>query len=225
MKTIKITDKDVANIAELILGAQKDGETGRVTYLRTLIQATQEELGGKKGQDASVQLAALAAVHERFYEIVLEAAQPFVPKTQKDRPVELHRRVNFARTATSAVRGHVRAGGDVVALHPTKTTKRSLMKREGPPRALTPKRWKARAETQSKALIVSLMGLADADKAAAIDEIQLVVGQLAAQLVSMGVVATKDAMQSVGEHRPLRIGKTLFMPTATQVVRQMAKPS
>lgn len=225
MKIEKVTDKTITEIAESILIAQRDGDAGRVTYLRAVIQATQEELGGKKGQDAKIQLVALAAVHERFYEIVLEAAQPFVPKTQKDRPVELHRRVNFARTAVSALRGHVRAGGDLVALSPAKATKRSLLKRSGAPRALTPKRWHARAETQSKALVATLMGLADVDKAAAIEEIQLVLGQLATQLVSMGVVATKDAMQSVGEHRPLKIGKTLFMPTQTQVIQQMAKPS
>lgn len=221
----KVTDKDIAEITTAILTAAKDGETGRVTYLRTVIAATQEELGGKKGQEPKLQLAALSAVHERFYAVALEAAQPFVPKTQKDRGEALHGRLNFARTAVSALRGHVRAGGDLVTLSAAKATKRGLLKAAAPKRPLTPKRWHARAEAQSKALISTLMGLADADKGLAVEEIQLVMGQLSAQLVSMGLVATKDAMQSVGEHRPLRIGKTLFMPTQTQVIRQMAKPS
>ena len=225
MKSVNVSDKEIANIAALILGAQKDGDAGRVTYLRILIQAAQATLEGRKGLDEKVQLSALAAVHERFYAIVLDAAQPFVPKTQKDRAVELHRRVNFARTAVSALRGHVRAGGDLVALNPAKTTKRNLKSREGPPRPVSAKRWRARAESQSKALIATILGLADADKAAAVEEIQLVLGQLTTQLVSLGVISTKDALQSVGEHRPLRIGKTLFVPTNSQVVRQQARPS
>jgi hypothetical protein len=198
---------------------------GRITYLRTLIEATQDELQGKKGESKPVQLAALSVVHERFYAIILAAAQAFVPKTQKDRAVALHKRANFARTALGAVRGHIKAGEDIVLLNASKATKRAL---KSPPRKATPlsvKRWKAKAESQSKALVATLMGLADADKGAAVEEMQLVLGQLTTQLVAMGVVATKDAAQAFDEHRPLRIGKTLFMPTDTQVVRQMARPS
>lgn len=222
---MKIADKEIAEITTAILTAAKDGETGRTTYLRTLIAATQEELGSKKGQEPLVQLAALTTTHERFYAIALDAAQPFVPKTQKDRGEALHARLNFARTAVSALRGHVRAGGDVATLSPAKATKRGLLKATGPKRPLTPKRWHARAENQSKALMATLMGLADADKGLAVEEIQLVMGQLSAQLVSMGLVATKDAVQAAGEHRPLKVGRMLFMPTQTQVIRQMAKPS
>lgn len=219
-----INDSDVTIIAQNIFRATDDATLGRTTYLRTLLTATQGELG-KKGQEAPVQLAALKTVHERFYALVLDAAEPFVPKGTKDRPVALHNRANFARTSLSALRGHVRAGGDLATLSPAKVTKASLRVRAGPVRPLTARRWRIRAESQSKALVATIIGLADTDKAAAVEEIQLVLGQLTSQLMAMGVVATKDAMQSVGEHRPLRIGKTLFVPTDTQVIRQQARPS
>lgn len=222
---MKIANEAIVELATSILTADANAQGGRTNYLRTLLIATQEELGSKKGQESRAQLVALGTVHDRFYEIVLAAAEPFVPKGTKDRGVVLHSRVNFARTAVSALRGHVKAGGDLAALSPTKTTKSNLMKREGPIRPRTAKRWKDRAEAQSKALMATLMGLADADKTAAFEEIQLILGQLTTQIVELGVVSTKDAAQAVGEHRPLRIGKTLFVPTASQVIQQLARPS
>lgn len=220
-----ITEQQVAEIAQSIFSAQSSIDTGRVSYLRTLIAATQDELNNKRGEPQATQLKALSAVHERFYEIILKAAQSFVPKTQKDRAIALHARANFARTALSAVRAHIRAGEDIATLNAAKATKATLSR---PPERIKPlsvKRWKLRAEAQSKALVSTLIGLADADKAAAVEEMQLVLGQLTSQLMAMGVLATKDAAQSIGEHRPLRIGKTLFVPTDTQVLRQRAVPS
>lgn len=220
-----VTDVEVTTITQTILTATNEAGTGRISYLRALLGATQEALNKKKGQDAPVQLAALNTVHERFYAIVLEAAQPFVPRTQKDRSIELHRRVNFARTTLSSLRGHVRAGADLCALNAPKVTKSMLAVRSGPRRPATAARLKSRAENQSKGLVATLIGLADTDKTAAVEEIQLVLGQLTTQLLSMGLVSTKDAGQAFEEHRPLRVGKTLFMPTATQVIRQTARPS
>ena len=220
-----ITDKDVTIIATSIFNANATAETGKVSYLRALIDATKDELQNKKGEPANNQLAALQRVHERFYALILEAAQPFVPRTQKDRSVTLHARANFARTALSALRNHVRAGEDIVALNSTRATKATLAKPKPKVIPLSVKRWTARAESQSKALVATLIGLADADKAAAVAEMQLVLGQLNSQLMAMGVTATKDATQAIAEHRPLKIGKTLFMPTETQVLRQQARPS
>lgn len=219
------TDNEITSIARSVFEANNKAEAGRTTYLRTLIDATKEELQGKRGEPPKTQLAALQRVHERFYALILKAAGGFVPKTQKDRAVELHRRANFARTALGAVRGHIKAGEDLGALNTAKLTKRQLAKPKPSVKPVSVKRWKTRAETQSKALVVTLMGLGDADKAAAVEEIQLAMGQLAAQLVSLGVVSTKDAAQAAIEHRPLRIGKTLFMPTESQVIQQQGRPS
>jgi hypothetical protein len=217
--------EEVTSIAQAIFTASDDAQTGRTTYLRTLLIATQEELGTKKGQEATVQAAALSLIHEKFYALVLKAAEPFVPKGTKDRAIELHARANFARTALSALRGHIRAGGDLVTLSAAKTTKASLKVREGPTRPPSARRLKAKAEVQSKAVVATLMGLADTDKAAAVEEIQLLLGQLTTQLVALGVVSTTDSAAAIAEHRPLRIGRMLFVPTASQVIQQRSKPS
>ncbi len=218
-----MNDTEVTAIAQGIFRSVEAQETGRVSYLRALVSTTQENL--KKGQEPTTQLAALMAVHERFYALVLAAAEEFVPKGTKDRGVELHKRANFARTSLSALRGHVKAGGDIATLIATKTTKASLRVRKGPTKPPSAARLKKRTETVSKTFMATLMELSDADKAAAIEEIQLIIGQLSTQLISMGVVATKDAAEASIEHRPLKIGKMLFMPTATQVLRQQENPS
>lgn len=222
---MKTSDDQVIVIATAIFKATSEVQEGRQTYLRTLLAETQDALGNKRGQEANVQLTALKAVHERFYEIVIGAADEFVPKGTRDRGTVLHNKANFARTALSALRGHVRAGGDLVYLSPEKVTKGSLRSRAGPTRAVSARRWKVRAERQSKSLVATFMGLADADKGAAIEEMQLVLGQITQQLISLGVVATTDMDKAVAEHRPYRSGKMLFVPTDTQILRQQAKPS
>lgn len=220
----EVTNRDVTLITQQIMQAAADADAGRTSYLRTLISTAQTELG-KKGQETAVQMVALKSVHERFYELVLGAVEPFVPKGTKNRAVELHRRANFTRTALSAVRRYVRAGNDLAGINSAKATKGTLAVKPTTPRPQSARRLKARAEVQSKALITTLIGLADTDKQAAVDEMQLVLGQLTDQLVRMGVASTKDAAQASMEHRPLKVGKVLFMPTQTQVLRQQARPS
>src|SRR5882672_381428 len=97
-----ITEKQIAEIANTVLNGEEQITNGRTTYLRSLVTAVQETLGKAKGQSTIAQLTALRAEHDRFYAVVLKAAEPFVPKGTKDRPIELHRRINFARTAASA---------------------------------------------------------------------------------------------------------------------------
>jgi len=208
-----ITEKQIVELTTSILGAQDQITGGRTTYLRTLVTAIQENL--KKGQDQRTQLEALIQQHDRFYAIVLKAAEPFVPKGTKDRAIELHRRVNFARTAASAIRVHVRAGGDIATLQAAKVTKAILRVREGPARAPSPSRLKTTAERQSKQLVVTLMGLADADKQAAVEEMQLIIAQLTAQLETIGAQPAKR----------MKVPPLIFNPTETQIVRQQSRPS
>lgn len=229
------TEEDVAKVAQSVLNAIADADNGRRTYLKVLIATTQNELGSKPrvraGKTAKLdaagvaeQIKALDAVHERFYAVVLKVVGDSVPTGTKERALEINRRSNFARTAMYVVRGWVRAGNDLTTLGVQSVTKSSLfIKRKSKPpsgRVL-----KARAEKESKSLVGTLMALADADKEAAVEELQLIMGQVASQLVALGVAATKDAAQSLAEHRPLRIGKMLFAPTDTQIVRSQARPS
>lgn len=212
-----ITDKQIASTAEAILASLDKASSGRTDYLRMLTVAVQDALGKKKGQEAAVQLATLRAEHDRFYAVVITSAEAFVPKGTKDRSIELHRRANFARTAASALRGHVRAGGDIAALSPAKVTKGALAAREGPPRVPTPARLKTEAERKSKSLIATLMGLADADHSAAVEEMQLVIAQLTAQLESIGAQPKRGAAA--------KVPPMVFSPTASQVLRSQARPS
>lgn len=220
-----VTDKEIDRIAQSVMSATRDVDTSRETYLRTLLTATQEDLGHKRGLDAPLQLAALKRMHERFYAIVLSAAGRVVARNHPQRAHEMQRLANFARTALSALRKHVRADGDLCALVPAKVTKGALLAREGPSRPPTAKRLMTAAERESKRLMATLMGLADVDKAAAVAEIQLLMGQLGDQLMGLGVVATKSAAQAAAKGTALRIGKTLFMPTTSQVIAATARPS
>lgn len=208
-----ITDSQVSKIAESILKAQSDILGGRVTYLRTLLAAVQEDL--PRASEPRAQLARVGTIHDRFYAVVLAAAEPHVPRGTKGRAVELHRRVNFARTAASALRGHVKAGGDLATLKAGTVTKGALKVREARQRPLSAKRALARAERESKALVSSLMALGEADKTAAIDEIQLIIGQLSQQLVELGVSRVPRVPRGHGH----------IHPSTSQVIRATARAS
>lgn len=229
------TVEDVASVVESVLTANAEADAGRLSYLKILIATTQNELGGKprvhagkaaklKVEGIAVQLKALAAVNDRFYPVVTRVVLASIVPGTKDKGLEANRRTNFARTALSAVRLFIAAGNDITAVGLKTVTKASLAVRRTP-KPPSGTKIKARAEAQSKTLVATLMELADADKAAAIEELQLLMGQVATQLVSLGVAATKDAAQAMSEHRPYRIGKMLFAPTDTQLVRQQARPS
>lgn len=207
-----ITDMYISDMAKGIFTNVQNADAGRASYLRTLIEATRDELGDK-GEPQKAQLAALAKVHERFYAIILAAAQPFVPKTLKQRSVELHRRANFARTAMGAVRGHIRAGNDVAALNPARITKGQLAKPPTKDRPATLKGLHTRVNAQGEALVQTLRAMAGTDKDAAVQDIQQLLGVLTSQLVALGVASTTDSSQAIDEHRPLKIGKRLFVPT------------
>jgi hypothetical protein len=215
------TDSDVEALANAVLSAVEVTDNGRRSYLRTLVATTQKALGAEPRQrqgkpaklDAAavtLQMEALDATHRRFYTIVLRVAGENVPPNTKDRALEINRRTNFARTAMSAIRRWVRAGNDLTALAAKSVSKASLAV-EGSRKPVVPKALKAKAERLAKGLLSSLMALADADRAAAVDEMQTLMGQLADQLSEMGVKLKKGALP--------------FSPTETQVLRQQARPS
>lgn len=230
------SDSDITAIATTVLSAAAADETGRSNYLKTLIATTQKALGGEPRQrtgkatkldDAATleQLKALQEVHERFYAIVLKAAGDVVPSGTKDRGTQINRKSNFARTALSAVRGWVRAGNDITALAAKGATKASLAVEPATPRVPSPGALKTRAEGESKRLVATLMALADADRKAAVEEMQLLFGQLADQMAALGIKPTRDMDQAMRENVPFRAKSTIFIPTATQVIRQQSKPS
>lgn len=230
------SDSDITAIATTILSAAESGNTGQRNYLKTLIATTQKALGveprlraGKpaKLDEAAtlVQLKALQEVHERFYGIVVKVAGEAVPAGTKDRGIAINRLSNFARTALSAVRSWVRAGHDITSIAAKTSTKASLAVKAATPRAPSPVALKSRAERESKGLVATLMALADADRGAAVTEMQLIVGQLADQMAAMGIKPTRDLDQATAHGLPFRSKSTIFIPTETQIVRQQSRPS
>lgn len=229
------TAEDVATIVESVLTANSEADAGRLSYLKILIATTQNDLAGKprvhtgkasklKADEIAAQLKALADVNERFYPTVTRVVIASIPPGTRDKGLEANRRTNFARTALSAVRLYIKAGNDITAVGIKTVTKASLAVKRSP-KPPSGQRLKARAETLSKGLMGALMALADTDRGAAIEEFQLVLGQLATQMSSMGLKPTQDSDVAIAEHRPFKVGKALFMPTDTQVLRQLARPS
>lgn len=211
-------------------------ETTRVTYLRLLVEETQKELGATPrknnvkahkitGEEVARQLSGIAKVHERFYTIVNEVIDDSLKDVAaKDRPTEKNRRSNFARTAVYAVRLYVRAGKDLTAVAAGKVSKSSLAVQVGP-RPLSPRRLKNRVERASKAFVTALLGLSEADKGAAVAELDTLIGIMANQLAALGVPMASNAKQAAETHRPFRQGATVFIPTETTILRQRAQPS
>ena len=242
MKTLEAkgyiaSDDDVKKLTTAIFDGDAQAESGRSTYLKTLVASTQAELGAKPRARASskaprlddetvaAQLSALAVVHERFYTLIADMADKAVPKGAKDRGIEVNRKTNFARTALYAVRGWIRDKRDITAVAAKTVTKLSLAVEAATPKPASPKVLKVRAERESKALMVTLMALADGDKAAAVVELNLLMDQVTAQLLALSSSPVGNAAQAAREHRPLKIKRTVFMPTQTQIVAQQERPS
>lgn len=230
------SDADIAALATSVLSAVQESDNGRRSYLRTLVATTQKALGSEPRQRSgkparldpegvNAQLKALAAIHERFYAIILKVAGETVPTGTKDRGIEMNRRTNFARTAMSAIRSWVRAGNDLTTLGARSVTKAALAVKRTARRVPSAQSLKTKVERVSKDLVGTLMVLADTNRVAAVEEMQLVMGQLANQLAEMGAAPTRDVEQAVKEHMPFRMKSTIFVPTSTQVIRQQVRPS
>lgn len=224
------TDAQIEALVKSVLHSVQNAESGRTTYLRSLVLNTQSELGAKPRVRSSGkipkltpdeiegQLAALNKVNARFYEHVVKVASADVP-AGKTQALEINRRTNFARSAVSTVRGWIKDGNDITAVAAVRVTKAQLAVRAGPRKTRQPnaKRLKAAAERQSKGLIKTLLTLAETDKEAALAELNILMGVIGDQILSMGVHATRDAAEAARTQRPLRIKGTMFMPTQTQV--------
>lgn len=228
------TEADIENLAGEMLTAQFTAESGPRRYLRCVVATTIDALGApQRARNGKVeriddeekvrQLGALEAVLGKFYPAVVKASSADLP-SGKARAIELNRRTNWARTQASAVRGWIRVGHDLRTLAAAKLTK-AMLHVTPKARAPSPGRLRARVEAVSKDLVARVMELGAIDRAAAISEIELLVGQLAAQLEEFGAAPTRDPKVAAAEHRPLKVGKAVFFPTQTQIVRQMEQPS
>jgi hypothetical protein len=233
------TDADIRELAKAHRSASIQIESVPLSYLRALAAVTITALGaavrvrvGKPGkltdEQKMTQLAALAKTNEHFYALVVEEESKDLP-SGKGRAQELNRRTNRYRTSYSVLRRWVDSGHDLTTVAPARISKSILEaaipknRRTRPP---NPARVKKRAEASSKAAVATIMELAVVDKAAAIGEIELLIGQLAGQLAELGVATTRDPREAVSGHKLLKVKRGTFYPvTETQVIRQAERPS
>lgn len=235
MNTSKI-DTVVRNLTTAYIEAKGELDATKVTYLRTLVEESQRELGiepranNRKakhiGQEEQArQLAAVATVHGRFYAIVNEVVDASLAEVpSKDHTLERNRRTNFARTALYAVRLYIRAGKDLTAVAPARVTKSTLAV-EARPAVRSPRRLKNRVERASKAFVTALLELGETDKSVALAELDTLLGIMANQMAALGAPPARDLKQAVEHHKPFKSGSTLFVPTQTTVLRQQSNPS
>lgn len=232
------TDRDIETLTATQLQAAQSVTDGHQTYLRALVATAQKELGVKpraraaagrphrlSDEEIAKQLAALAMVHRRFYEIVVRVIDDSLTGVPaKERVAQKNRRSNFARTALYSARIYVRSGHDMTALVPSKISKSSLAVTV-PTKPPTAKRLKSRLERLSKTFVTAMLELGETDKAAAVTELDTLIGIMASQLATLGVHPARDIERAVAEHKPFKSGATLFIPTQSTVLRQQARPS
>lgn len=162
----------------------------RGEYLRALVGSAQLELA--KTPDLN-HMAAVKAVHRKFYPVVQEAtATPDIkldkkqaPAERKRRALERNRRTNFARSAYGTIRRWLRAPGhDLTKLDAMKVTKSQLLNEAPPTRkhALTPQRIKARADRLVDQLVGFAKQVAKADAEQAMTVLREAMDRLSKQL-------------------------------------------
>jgi hypothetical protein len=196
------TPVEIGQLTRVLLAGTNAVDTGRVTYLRCLVDTTQRAMKLKAkirpGRERSLeqaerdaQFAALIVTHEAFYGAVVKAVTEEGAKGK-----ELNRQTNFARTALYAVRTWLRAGHDLGHLIPSQVTKTALhVEREIRP--LSPRRMLSRVERESKKLFASVIGLIEVDPKAAVTEIGALVGQLEHELTQLTKKAPKEKVRAV----------------------------
>lgn len=232
------TPEGIFTLTRTILKARGTADAGGQTYFHALIAATQQELGTEPRErnatgraprlteeGVATQLTALSAVHTRFYQSVLRACSEDLPGGTA-RALELNRRSNFARTAMGTVRRWIKAGGNITTVAAQRASKRTLQVLSRP-RAATPKLLARRVERGITELIEDTGQLAQADRAAAVTQLQTAISALAEKLNSIeGHTATRDPVQALAQHRVLKTKAGMFYPMGNHpVIMQQGAPS
>lgn len=230
------TETDIDHLAADMLGAQGLLDTVPRLYLRSVVATTIHELdapqrvrAGKVEKideaEQARQHAALEKVLGLFYPRIVTKMSDHLP-TGKGRAEELNRRTNWARSIHRDVRNWIRAGHDLRTLAPSRLIRAAIIVTPKP-RAPSAGRLRSRVERTSKDLVAGVMELALVDKAAAIAELELLMGQLAGQMVELSGKPVSDARKAAEQHVPFRQkgSSVMFVPTQTQVIRQQERPS
>lgn len=231
MQNFIATVDDIKALAQQHQAAENTQTETRSTYLRCLVGTTQNELKASLQKGLPAQLRALKEVHGRFYAVVLEAVSTgdvakgknLHPEEQSRRALERNRRSNFARTAHAVLRAWLKTEGhDLLTLNASKVSRYQLMNETERPainRRINPDAIRTRVEKLVSTVLEQARKLAEADPAAAREALDLVMQQIGKELIG-GAAVTNDAAIAIAEHRPLRVGKGMFWPTESQVIRR-----
>lgn len=212
------TAGEIRALARQTIDGRKTMTTARGAYFKAVIETAQADLGGKADREA--QLAAVKAVHRRFYPVVQEAiaTDEVILKDgfpRKNVALERNRRLNFARSAYGTIRRWLRAeGNDLMKIDPVKVTKSQLLSEAPPTRkhALTKQRIQARARKLTEGLLGFTRQIAKIDQEQAASVANEAIEALVKLLAATASV-TRDAQVAADEQRPLVVAGTVFWPT------------
>lgn len=214
------TPADIAALARAYGEALTVSVNVRGHYLRALVATTQAELGSKprlrtSGEESpsldaeavKTQLAALEAVHSRFYEIVLDNIDGNAD--------ERNRRSGFARSAMSTVRGYIRAGFDITLVAAARITKAALAESVPTRRVRVASVTVLRRRADKTLAVLYKIGeqLSKADKALAVGVLEEALSKLGGMLSRLGVgKPVTDARRAIRERVPLKTRAGTFYP-------------
>jgi hypothetical protein len=219
-KNYVATAADIAALAKAYSAALEASGNVRGHYLRALVATTQAELGAKPRQRTSAdetptldaeavktQLAALEAVHEKFYAVVLDNVE--------GNAEERNRRSGFARSAVSTVRAYVRSGRDITLLAASRVTKAALAQAVPTKRARVVSVTVLRRRADKTLAVLYKIGeqLSKADKALAVGVLEEALSKLGGMLSRLGVGRpVTDARRAIRERVPLKTKAGTFYP-------------
>lgn len=220
---------EIRSIARQTVEGKVVVSTARGAYFRALVESTQSELDGET--DQAKQIAAVKKVHRKFYPVVQEATTTDDIKLNKKASreerrrcaLERNRRGNFARSAYGTIKRWLRASGhDLLKLDPDKVTKLQLLNEAPPTRkhALTHARIHAKAGRLIDQLVGYAKQIAKVDRVEGAAIVEEATQRLLKQVLAVGITPTTDAAIASSERRPLRVGKTVFLPAATDGARR-----
>lgn len=221
------TESDIQDLTKRRISASKQLDNSSETYLKVLVATTQAELGSSPRQrqvrgevaadDIPIQLAALEAVHTRFYAVVIATLQASL--TGRNVKTQAQRKATKERTYKHLVRSWIKAGHDVRTLAAAKVTK-PMLERELPdrPAAAQAKTLKRRALGVADRLVALAGEAAKTDRPSAVEALDAVMSLLGQQMASLAGPATTKPDIAIRDGRPFRRGGSVFWPVATDSV-------
>ncbi len=234
----------VAQVAELareyVTAQQSVSSIGQATYLRVEIAGTIKELGAeprqrsRKGdmgklseEEKARQLAALEAVHSRYYAAILEAViedgikdHPRLGKEERARrSLERNRRTNYARSAKSTIAAYIRAGFDITTLVVASVTKRSLYEAvqiTQPPKVAEPEKLERQLSSSADRLSAMAKELCEKDGERARGPLVKLLNELTHLLMATGVHTTDKPAEAQEQCVPLMLKTGVFWPAGVE---------